>query len=73
MPIRRPIVSIGETLLKPCRPHDRALVTLDLIGKAFDDRPSLMPYLGIDPVWDGLRKSPRFQEYLVRLGLAKAE
>ena len=48
--------------------NDRAL---DWIEKAFDDRPSLMPYLGIDPLWDGLRGNARFQAVLQRLGLAK--
>ncbi len=48
--------------------NDRAL---DWIEKAFADRPSLMPYLGIDPLWDGLRGSARFQAVLQRLGLAK--
>jgi hypothetical protein len=43
---------------------------LDWIEKAFVDRPSLMPYLGIDPLWDGLRGSARFQAVLQRLDLA---
>ncbi len=49
--------------------NDRAL---DWIEKAFGDRPSLMPYLKVDPLWDGLRGSPRFQSLLARLGLAGA-
>jgi len=62
-------------------PLDRALVhaglgetesALNGIEKSFDDRPSLMPYLGIDPVWDGLRGNARFQAVLQRLGLPGA-
>jgi hypothetical protein len=60
---------------------DRALVcvglgendqALDWIEKAFGDRPSLMPYLKIDPIWDRLQGIPRFQTFLARLGLAGA-
>jgi eukaryotic-like serine/threonine-protein kinase len=60
---------------------DRALVysglgennrALDWIEKAFDDRPSLMPYLNIDPLWDGLLGDPRFTKLVARLGLAEA-
>jgi len=57
---------------------DRAIVqrglgddkrALDSIEKAFEDRPSLMPYLAIDPVWEGLRGNPRFQAVLAKLKL----
>jgi hypothetical protein len=57
---------------------DRALLSLglgekekalDWIEKAFEDRPSLLPYLGVDPLWDELRESPRFRSFLKRLGL----
>jgi TolB-like protein/Tfp pilus assembly protein PilF len=60
---------------------DRALVyaglgekapALDWIEKAFVDRPSLMPYLHIDPLWDGLRPEPRFQAMLDRLSFGAA-
>jgi serine/threonine-protein kinase len=61
---------------------DRALVhaglgenelALDWIEKGFVDRPSLMPYLGIDPLWDGLRGNARFQAVLQRLSLPGAQ
>ena len=51
------------------RENDRAL---DSIEKAFDDRPSLMPYLNVDPLWDGLRENPKFKKLIARLGLAGA-
>jgi eukaryotic-like serine/threonine-protein kinase len=47
--------------------RDRAL---EGVEKALEDRPSLMPYLGIDPLWDPLRASPRFRAVLARLELA---
>jgi serine/threonine-protein kinase len=63
---------------RPVSGLDRAIVfaglgetdrALEGVEKALDDRPSLMPYLGIDPLWDGLRASPRFQAVLTKLGV----
>jgi hypothetical protein len=52
---------------------DRLDSLLDWIEKAFGDRPNLMPSLGIDPLWDGLRGTARFQAVLRRLGLMRED
>jgi TolB-like protein/Tfp pilus assembly protein PilF len=45
---------------------DRAL---DSLEKAFDAHDPNIPYIGVAPVWDGLREQPRFQALLRRMKL----
>jgi len=46
---------------------DQALVWLD---KAFEDRSTWMPWLKVEPKFDGLRSDPRFQDLARRVGLS---
>jgi tetratricopeptide (TPR) repeat protein len=42
---------------------------LDWFEKAYDTHDPNMPYLSVDPIFDGLRDNPRFQAILKRMGL----
>jgi serine/threonine protein kinase len=42
---------------------------LDWFEKAYDAHDPNMPYLSIDPIFDGLRNQPRFQAILKKMGL----
>jgi serine/threonine-protein kinase len=42
---------------------------LDWLEKAFEARDPNVPYLSVDPIFDDLRASPRFQELIHRLNL----
>jgi len=39
------------------------------LEKAYEERSSWLPEIGVDPVWDNLRDDPRFQDLLRRVGL----
>jgi DNA-binding winged helix-turn-helix (wHTH) protein len=39
------------------------------LDAALADRDAAVVYLGVSPLWDGLRSDPRFEERLARLGL----
>jgi tetratricopeptide (TPR) repeat protein len=45
---------------------DQAFVWLE---KAYDERFNRLAYLRREPVWDGLRSDPRFDDLLRRIGL----
>jgi len=46
---------------------------MDWLEKAFIAHDPEMHYIGVVPVYDGLRNRPRFQELLRRLNLAPKE
>ncbi len=48
---------------------DDASETLGLLNKAVEERSPRVAYIGIDPRFDGLRSSNRFQQLKTRLGL----
>ena len=48
------------------RENDRALAWLE---EAYAERSGLLIYLGVEPVFDGLRTDPRFADLLRRVGL----
>src|SRR5262249_48399155 len=41
----------------------------ELLEKAYVDRDHRMIYLNVDPIFDGIRADPRFQEFVKRIGL----
>jgi TolB-like protein/tetratricopeptide (TPR) repeat protein len=43
---------------------------LNWLEKAFEEHDPNMPYLAVDPIFDGMRRDPRFQELLRGLGLS---
>lgn len=43
-------------------------LTLQWLEKAFEDRSIVMPWLKMEPMFDPLRKEPRFQELVRRVG-----
>jgi eukaryotic-like serine/threonine-protein kinase len=43
--------------------------TFKSLAKAFDERASLLIYLKVDPIFDGVRDDRRFQDLVVRVGL----
>ena len=42
---------------------------LDWLEKAYQDRDANMPYISVDPIFDGLRDDPRFGELLSKMKL----
>jgi TolB-like protein/Tfp pilus assembly protein PilF len=40
-----------------------------LLEKAYEEHSSNMPFLAVDPFWDGIRSDPRFADLLRRVGL----
>jgi serine/threonine protein kinase/Tfp pilus assembly protein PilF len=40
-----------------------------LLEKSYQEHAATMPYLAVDPFWDGLRSDPRFADLLRRMGL----
>lgn len=46
---------------------------LEWLEKACDEKDSNMPYIRVDPIFDNLRKEPRFQELLRRIGFPVEE
>jgi len=44
-------------------------LALDYLEKAFAERSNWLAYLAVDPIFDGLRAEPRFQELVRRIGL----
>jgi TolB-like protein/Tfp pilus assembly protein PilF len=44
---------------------------LEWLGKAYEAHDPNMPYLSVDPIFDDLRKEPRFQDILRRMKLLK--
>src|SRR6266571_3780833 len=40
-----------------------------LLEKAYDEHSSNMPFLAVDPCWDGIRSDPRYADLLRRMGL----
>src|SRR5438876_33985 len=40
-----------------------------LLEKAYDEHSSNMPFLAVDPFWDGIRSDPRYADLLRRMGL----
>jgi len=47
------------------------LEALDWLEKAYQDRDSNMPYISVDPIFDGLRDNPRFFELLRKMKLPR--
>ena len=45
---------------------------LTWLGRAVDERSESVLYLGVEPLFDGLRSDPRFQELLRRVGIENA-
>src|SRR5690606_16782966 len=43
--------------------------TLEWLQEAYDERDFRMILLAVDPLWDELRKDPRFQRLLLTIGL----
>ena len=54
------------TLYTRAGENDKALEWLE---KAYQTHDQNMPYLGVDPIFDGLRKDPRYQDLLGRMNL----
>jgi adenylate cyclase len=44
---------------------------LDWLEKAYEAHDPNMPYISVDPIFDGLRNEPRFQDILRRMKLLK--
>jgi hypothetical protein len=44
---------------------------MDWLEKACDERSDYMPYLGLEPMLDGLRAEPRFVALMRRVGLPR--
>jgi hypothetical protein len=42
---------------------------LEQLGEAIEDRDVFVTFLGVDPKWDDLRRSPAFREVLSRANL----
>jgi len=63
-----PAIYIG-ILSAALRDYDRAFKWLE---RAFDERADGLVLLNADPMVDGVRKEPRFQAFIQRMGLAKA-
>jgi len=40
-----------------------------LLEKAYEEHSSNMPFLAVDPCWDGIRSDPRYADLLRRMGL----
>ena len=40
-----------------------------LLEKAYEEHSSNMPFLAVDPFWDGIRSDPRYADLLRRMGL----
>jgi serine/threonine protein kinase/tetratricopeptide (TPR) repeat protein len=40
-----------------------------LLEKGYEERSAGMPYLAVDPFWDGMRSDPRYADLLRRMGL----
>ena len=43
------------------------------LEKAFDERDPNLPYINVDPTFDGVRDDPRFQDLLRRMNLPQAQ
>jgi len=46
---------------------------LEWLGKAYDAHDANMPYISVDPIFDGLRDDPRFEELLRRMTLPEMQ
>ena len=44
-----------------------------LLEKAYEEHSSNMPFLAVDPFWDGIRSDPRYADLLRRVGLPQPE
>lgn len=64
----RPSRSAGA-LAESCLALGRPDEALDWLERAADQEWYGLPYLGVDPRWDGVRSAPRFEALLERLGL----
>jgi len=42
---------------------------LDLLDKAYEERDYRLAFARVEPMWDGLRQTPRFERFLNRIGL----
>ena len=41
-----------------------------MLEKGYKQRSASMPYLTVDPFWDGMRSDPRYADLLRRMGLS---
>ena len=46
---------------------------LEWLEKAYEAHDANMPYISIDPIFDGLRNDPRFQDLMRRMNFAKSD
>jgi TolB-like protein/Tfp pilus assembly protein PilF len=44
---------------------------LDCLEKSYENRDFMLPFVNIDPMYEGLRAEPRFQAVIHRMGLAR--
>ncbi len=44
-----------------------------LLEKAYEEHSSNMPFLAVDPFWDGIRSDPRYADLLRRMGLPQPQ
>lgn len=42
---------------------------LEMLEKSLDERQFLLPYVNIDPLWDGVRDDPRFRAIVEKMGI----
>jgi TolB-like protein/DNA-binding winged helix-turn-helix (wHTH) protein/Tfp pilus assembly protein PilF len=42
---------------------------LDALEKSYENRDFMLPFVNVDPIYDGLRSEPRFQAVMRRMGL----
>jgi hypothetical protein len=46
---------------------------MELLEQAYRDRCNNLVFINVQPVFDGLRSSPRFTDLIQRMGLAVAQ